>query len=204
MDLRQSQEYAKYLKSIGWLVEKINEDYIYIRRMPLTPLSILKVQRPQKIPFKKINQLAKKHRAVAVYLEPLVTSHPLRRNLAKRASQVTKYGYRLHKSPYLPTKTISIDLTQSEEKILAQMKKDARYAIRKAKKKTVQLIKVKDLTKFHRAWKKSVDWRRYVPSLKSLQYLKKALKLLIIITLSAQKKGGENRLNTFWFGRQLN
>jgi len=165
MDLRQSQEYAKYLKSIGWLVERISGCNIYIRKIPLTPFSIIKIQRPKKIPLKKIEHLARKHRAVTIYLEPLITSYQL---------QATKYGYRLHKSPYLPTKTISLDLTQSEEKILAQMKKDARYELRKAEKEAVQLIKVKGLTKFHQAWKKSVGWQRYVPSLKSLQHLKKA------------------------------
>jgi len=166
MDLRQSQEYAKYLKSIGWLVEKINEDYIYIRKIPLTPFSIIKIQRPRKIPFQKIEKIVKKYRAFAIYLEPnfefRITNHELK-----------KRGYGLSKSPFLPTKTTQLDLIQLEEKILAGMKKDARYELRKAEKEAVQLIKVKDLTKFHRAWKRSVDWRRYVPSLKSLKHLQK-------------------------------
>jgi len=165
MGLRQSQEYAEYLKSMGWLVERINGYYIYIRKIPLTLFSIIKIQRPKKIPLRKIEHLARKHRAVAVYLEPLTINHQ---------SQITKYGYRVHKSPYLPTKTIHLNLTQSEEKILAQMKKDARYELRKAEKEAIQLIKVKNLAKFHQAWKKSVGWRRYVPSLNSLKALKKA------------------------------
>lgn len=164
MDLRQSQEYAKYLKSIGWLVEKINGYYVYIRKIPLTPFSIIKIQRPRKIPFQKIEKIVKKYRAFAIYLEPSIINH---------TPSIIHHGYRLSNSPYLPTKTIHLDLAQPEEKILAQMKKDARYEFRKAEKEALQLIKVKDLTKFHRAWKKSVGWRRYVPSLKSLKHLKK-------------------------------
>jgi len=178
MDLRQSSQYAKYIKLTGWVVEKVNGYYVYIRKIPLTPFSIIKVQRPKEIPFKKIDRLAQKHRALVVYLEPLTTS---------RKSQITEFGYRLHKSPFLPAKTIHLDLTQSEEKILAQMKKDARYEIRKAKKEAIQLIKVQDLERFHQAWRESVGWRRYVPSLKNLKALKKSFgKNAIFLTVESQ------------------
>ncbi len=35
MDLRQSIEYAKYLESINWKVEKIDNTYIYLKKLPL-------------------------------------------------------------------------------------------------------------------------------------------------------------------------
>lgn len=161
MDLRQSPQYAKFMNLIGWLVEKVNGGYIYIRKIPLTPFSVIKVQRPKKIPFKKIDLLAKKYRAVVIYLEPDV-------------NKGGNHNYHLNKSPFLPTKTIRLDLTQPEEKILAQMKKDARYEIRKGKKESLQLIKVHYLTKFHQAWRKSISWNRWIPSLKNLKMLKKA------------------------------
>lgn len=178
-DLRQSPQYAKYIKSIGWTVEKINGCHFYIRKIPLTPFSIIKVQRPKKIPFKKIDQLAKKYCALQIIIEP--NYHILIYDKQKLQS----YDYRLSKSPFLPTKTIHLDLTQSKAKILAQMKKDARYGIRNAKKEALQLIKVQDLTKFHQAWKKSDGWNRWVPSLKSLQTLKKAFgKKAIFLTVA--------------------
>jgi len=175
-DLRQSPQYAKYIKSIGWKVEQAKGYYIFIRKIPLTPFSIIKIQRPERIPFEKIDQLAKKYRALAVYLEPSIINHQ---------SLTIKHDYHLSKSPFLPTKTIHLDLTPSGEKILAQMEKDARYGIRKAKKEALQLIKVKDLVKFHQAWRKSVSWQRWVPSLKSLQSLRKAFgKQAIFLTAS--------------------
>ncbi len=160
MDLRQTKEFAHYLKLIGWQVEEMEGSSIFIRRIPLTPFSIIKVQRPKKIPFAKIEPLAKKHRAFIVYLEP--------------NKKIIRKNYCLSQSPFLPTKTIQLDLSKSEEKILAQMKKDARYSIRKAEKEKLQLIKVNDLKSFHQAWKKTIGWKRWPPSLKSLKKLRKA------------------------------
>jgi lipid II:glycine glycyltransferase (peptidoglycan interpeptide bridge formation enzyme) len=165
VDLRQSREYARYLASLGWIVEKVNGNYFYLRRIPLTPFSIIKVQRPRKINFEKIDQLARKYRAIVIYLEPSQGSHQ---------PSAISHQYHLHRSPFLPTKTIQIDLAQSEEKILAQMKKDARYSLRKARKLDTKTIRYKEIGKFHQAWKKSVSWRRHVPALKALQALKRA------------------------------
>lgn len=165
MDLRQSSQYANFMKLIGWLVEKVNGDYIYIRKIPLTPFSVVKLQRPKIIPFKKIDQLAKKYRAFAVYLEPLAFNHP---------SPISHHQYRPCRLPFLPTKTIHIDLTQSEGKILAGMEKDARYSIRKARRTVIKKFSNEEIEEFHQAWKKSVSWRRYIPSLESLKALKKS------------------------------
>ena len=70
MDLRQSKEFAQYLKQRGWLVEKIGQDYVFIRKIPLTPFSIIKIQRPSQIDLEKINSLARKHRAFQINIEP--------------------------------------------------------------------------------------------------------------------------------------
>lgn len=175
MDLRQTKEFSQYLKLIGWQVEEIDGDYIFIRRVPLTPFSIIKVQRPKKIPFTKIEPLAKKHRAFAVYLEP--------------NKKITKKGYCLSQSSFLPTKTIQLNLTPSEKKILAQMKKDARYSLRKAEKEELQLIKVKDLKSFHQAWKRAAGWKHWPPSLKSLKALQKAFgQKAIFLAIKNQRK----------------
>ena len=125
MDLRQSKNYAAYLKQTGWVIEKIDETFVYIRKLPLTPFSVIKIQRPERIPdLKIIDRLAKKYRALYIFLEPSFRPHsPL--------SNLKTHNYKLAKSPYLPTKTIHLDLTQSEKKLLAQMKKDARHYLKK-------------------------------------------------------------------------
>lgn len=163
-DLRQTANYAAYLSRQNWLVKKSNQAYIFIRKIPLTPFSIIKIQRPSIIPFATISQLAKKYRAIAIYLEPLTT---------QQAAFAKQHGFRPKKSAFLPTKTIQIDLTQSEEKILKQMKKDTRYALRKAPKQDIKILRYKDIRKFHQSWKKTTGWQRWAPSLKSLKKLKK-------------------------------
>jgi lipid II:glycine glycyltransferase (peptidoglycan interpeptide bridge formation enzyme) len=184
-DLRQSEEYAHYLKLIGWTVEKVGRNFIYIRRLPLLPFSVIKIQRPKPpLSLVKIDQLAKKYRAIIIYLEPSAISHQ---------PSAISHQYHLHRSPFLPTKTVQIDLTQSEEKIMARMKKDAKYSLRKAKKKEIKILRYEDtkgIEKFYHDWKKAVGWRRHVPSLKNLQALKRAFgKNAIFLTGNARFPG---------------
>lgn len=163
MDLRQTKEFAQYMKLSGWIVEKIDSCYVYLRKLPLFPPLIMKIQYPAPpIPFAQIERLAKKYRPLQIQIQPL-----------KMAPGFKKYGYKLTGGGHV-TKTIQLDLTQSEKKILSQMKKDTRYGIRKAKKEDIKIQRYKDINCFHQAWKKSVGWRKYVPSLKTLKKLKKA------------------------------
>uniref|UniRef100_A0A832DUK5 Peptidoglycan bridge formation glycyltransferase FemA/FemB family protein n=1 Tax=candidate division WWE3 bacterium TaxID=2053526 RepID=A0A832DUK5_UNCKA len=122
-DLRQSDGWAKYLKSQGWEVEEI-KCKIYIRKIPLFG-SVVKIQRPKELPsFAEINRLAKKHRALLVKLEPRTASQ------SKLASE---NGFVPDKLPSLPTRTILIDLTKSERELWEDLAQDARQSIRKAK-----------------------------------------------------------------------
>ncbi len=160
-DLRQSPQYGEYMRKIGWQVEQLDGCQIFIKKIPLLG-SFIKIQRPEKIPFSRIEKLAKEYRAFAVCLEPSNIDHePL----------IINHQYRPTKSPYAPPKTLQISLTLSEKQILAQMKKDARYSIRKAQENQLQLIKVPPET-FHQAWKKFNYRRLWIPSLKWLQALK--------------------------------
>lgn len=167
MDLRQSSEYADYLEKSGWRTEKIGGVYVFIRRLPLTPFSVIKIQRPEKLPdLREIERLAREYRAVAVYIEP------------EQGKILKAQGYKLSKSPFLPTKTIQVDLSLSEEKLLAQMKKDTRYSIRKFKKsalsKRLKYEKAKEVKEFWRAWKRIGGFERIIPSLKNTLALKEA------------------------------
>lgn len=163
MDLRQSKEFAQYMKLSGWTVKKINNCFIYLRKLPFLPPLIMKVQYPNPpIPFVKIEKLAQKHKPLQIQIQPLKTELGFK-----------KHCYKLGGGGHV-TKTLQIDLTQSKKKILAQMEKDARYGVRKAEKEALQIIEAFDLEKFRQVWKKSVSWRKYVPSLKTLKKLKKS------------------------------
>ncbi|HUV42777.1 MAG TPA: peptidoglycan bridge formation glycyltransferase FemA/FemB family protein [Patescibacteria group bacterium] len=177
MDLRQSKEFAHYMRLSGWRVEKVSNCFFYIRKLPLLPPLIMKAQYPNSpIPFEGIEKLAKKYKPLQIQIQPLKTEPGLE-----------KYGYRLSGGGHV-TKTLQINLNQSEKKIREQMKKDARYSLRKAEKEKLQIIEILDLEKFRQAWRKAVGWRKYVPSLKNLKNLKKAFTRKALF-LTAQSQG---------------
>ena len=163
-DIRQSEEYGNYLKTLGWLIERIDETNYFIKKFPLVG-SVLKVQRPGKIDFEVINKLSRKYRTFQVIIEPI--DEP-------QAQTVKNAGYKLSKSPYLPSKTLELDLTKSREEILSQMKKDARLGIKKSGGIDVREVSTKDLKNFYDNWKASVPLSRYTPSLNQLLNLKKS------------------------------
>jgi len=164
VDIRQTSQYARYLGKIGWKVESPAEINYFIKKLPLMG-SILKIQRPEEIRIDKIRELAKKYRAFQVIVEP---AHEL------DAKYLISLGFKLSKSPYLPTKTLLLELSKSEKVLLRTMKKDARYAIKKTK--DIKTKEIKDLAKFREGWKKSVGLKRYVPPLSHLLALKNSFK----------------------------
>ncbi len=73
-------------------------------------------------------EIAKKEKAIFLRIEPGIQKPP-------------KFpGFRKTKSGFQPQHTLIIDLTKSEEEILAQMKQKGRYNIRLAEKKGVQIV----------------------------------------------------------------
>lgn len=158
IDIRQTQEYASYLKKEGWIVERIENTNYFIKKLPLIG-SVLKIQRPNHLDIQTTWQLGKKYRVFQTIIEP--------RTMAD-GQWLMANGFKLSKSPYLPTKTLQIDLTQSIDKITANFKKDARYALRATNNLKLITNNLKDLENFREAWKKAVGLKRYVPTLKSL------------------------------------
>ncbi len=129
-DIRQSEGWGKYLGAIGWQTETIAHQKattrIYIRQLPILG-SLIKIPRPNlSLPWQEIDQIAKKHRAILVKIEPNMMLLP-----AYRLSLIA-YRYSPDSWPLLPTKTIQIDVTKSEKELLANLEKDARYCLRKA------------------------------------------------------------------------
>jgi lipid II:glycine glycyltransferase (peptidoglycan interpeptide bridge formation enzyme) len=179
IDIRQSIHYANYIKREGWTVERIGEINYFIKKFPVIG-SIIKIQRPEEINYDIINKLCRKYRVFQIILEPKSTvdvgtfSH----------NQLYAHGFKLSKSPYLPSKTLQIDLTQSQKEIFGHFKKDARYAIKKvedperSRRGRGVITKVystpDEIRKWRAAWKKSVKFDRFVPSAEQLINLRKS------------------------------
>ncbi len=179
VDIRQTIQYGNYLSKIGWEVEKAAEINYFIKKLSLLG-SVLKIQRPGEIRISKIRELAKKYRAFQIIIEP--------KSLLD-ADFLVSLGFRLSKSPYLPTKTLQIDLTQTKEKILKGFEKDAKSAIKKGE--SLKVADYKDnLDKFRNAWRRSVRLKRYVPPLEHLVSLKKSFKNNSLFLMTKDESAG--------------
>lgn len=165
VDLRQSEDYAIFLKKQGWIVERINNINYFIKKLPIIG-SVLKVQRPEKLDFEVIKKIEKKYRIFQTIIEP------------KNETSVQKLllsRFKLTKSPYLPSKTLIIDLKQDKDSIFRKFTKEARRSIRKGSStKVKEYSSSKEIKKFYFAWKNSVNFSRHVPSLKTLISLRKS------------------------------
>lgn len=162
-DLRQSSQYSQYTKTIGWQVKQINGCQVFIRRVPLIG-SIIKIQRPDSIPFEKIDKLAWKYRALFVKLEPLTISNlPL-----------AEYGFHRDSWPLLPTKTIWLDLIKTEDQLWREMEKETRSCLKRAKDNnlTIEQLNNEAIVKFYEDFRKF--GRGYIPKKAELQALVKA------------------------------
>lgn len=143
----------------------------------------MKVQRPEEIRYDTIKQLCRKHRVFQIILEPTLASG----NGASYHDLLLHHGFKLSKSPYLPTKTLQIDLTRGQKEIFGHFKKDTRAAVRKSfdshgslrtnreVKNTIhQYSSLDDIRKWREAWKNSVNFKRYVPPVEQLLNLRKS------------------------------
>jgi len=193
-DIRQTLEYANYLKSNGWTVERIDEINYFIKKLPLLG-SILKLQRPKEIDFKITEKLSKKYGVFQTIIESGLalgisskkgnpTSFRTSKDDPARAWSFTKNnptptgtlalhnhklmlsnGFKLSRNPYLPTKTLQIDLAQKKEQIYSKFSKDCKYSIRKGSGLIIKEYSTpEEINKFRIAWKKSINFKRFVPS----------------------------------------
>lgn len=152
VDLRQSPAYAKYITSLGWLVD----NGIFIRRLGIFG-AIAKIQRTN--PPESWREITQKHHVWMTKWEPV---------------KIFNLQFTIFKQdgwPMLATKTLRIDLRPSSEKILVGFKKDARYCLRKCSILNAQ-CSINKFDGFYKLWKKSAGIKRlWTPPQKNFQSL---------------------------------
>lgn len=153
-DIRQSSAYARYIKKIGWQVEKIDGIYIFFKKIPILP-AIVKIQRPQKIPNPdKLLVLIRRYRGKSVFIEPDLTTRVRTGNIKSFYDQKNQ----LAQSPFLPTKTIHVNLIPNTEKIFAHFSEAKRRACRRAENLGVNIIQAREINDFIKLKKESVGF----------------------------------------------
>lgn len=171
MELRQSPQWGKYLESFGWTTEIVDGCVMRIRQ--LGPLgSIIKIQRPDSLPIKKIERVAKKCRALFVKIEPIDNS---------QSSILNSQFYKLDAWPLTPPRTAFIDLTKTEAELLKSFSKDTRQRLKKIRNSKIEIRSFSFefpakgeniLRNFYEIWQETGKRGRfYVPSYKELMSL---------------------------------
>lgn len=163
-DIRQTKKYASYLKRIGWNCREIDSVQVFTKEI-FGLINITKIQRPEKINKGIIKEITSQKGINITIVEPK----------DKSQSEIIKKMSFKQTKPYLPSKTLIINLNRSIKEILKQTKKDCRYSIKKTEKlKFIDCNNKNQIDKFQKAWKKSVNLKRYVPPTENLKELKKA------------------------------
>ncbi len=132
----QSPQWGEFRKKTPNVkaVLKVGGCQIFIHKIPHLPWSVAYLPRPEKLDnLKEIEQACKKEKAIFLKIEPI--------------NPIPNIQYSIS-NPVLPRHTIYIDLTQSEEKLLANMHEKTRYNIRLAEKKAVKVTEGENLQDF--------------------------------------------------------
>jgi lipid II:glycine glycyltransferase (peptidoglycan interpeptide bridge formation enzyme) len=156
-DIRQSQEYFKYMKSLGWEVF----DGIFVRKLPLISFYFAKWQRPLKIRKQIINKLVGKYKRIYLRIEPLEQSEQVRQRLED-------WGFSKDKVPMLPSKTMMIDLNKSKKQIVKEMHSKTRYNLKRYGNGIVKIkilegnkITEKELNEFYQVYKNNYRKQKF-------------------------------------------
>ncbi len=191
IDVRQTTEYAKFMKKIGWKIKKTGKINIFIKKLPFLPFSVIKILRfstPNKEKFMTdAKKIKKENRALIFKLHPFIVS---------KSDQIVFKNFKSQqdKNPLVPTKTIWLDLNKKNNQLLKQMKQKTRYNIHlsKSKKITIEIVsgnKIKSqlLNDFYQLWKKNkpFNWL-FKPSFRNLQALVSSFEKKCFLVLASK------------------
>lgn len=174
-DIRQSNAYAEYLARTGWNVRTINDQYVYIKKIPILG-SVIKLQRTSNLQLPVLESIAMEERAYQIIVEP---------SDQESAEILKAKKYIKGKSPYLVTKTIQIDLAQRSEEIYKKMKKRTRRDIKKTSH--INTYEIDKIEKFYDSWQMSIGYTKTIPPIEQIHALKHSFKndCAILITPNA-------------------
>ena len=212
IDIRQTPQYANYLKKIGWQVERAAEINYFVKKIPILG-SVLKLQRPEEIRLKKIWEIAKKYKSFQIIIEP---------KTALDSNFLSSVGFKLSRSPYLPSKTLILDLTHSTNHLMRNMQKDSRAAILRGEGPKLIFVNYGKVVKteakneirsgktlqhnvgeFRDAWRGAVGPKRYVPPLSHLAALKESFENNCLFVLAEDNSSGAifligDKISYYW------
>ena len=152
MGLQQSPLYLTYIQKLGWKQGFIDGVVMIYRHIFLLG-GLAKIQRCEKLPdvHSLISALQKnKIRTLALEPSPHVSQEALDVFCEKLIDSVN-----INTSPFLPTKTIMVDLSAPEDVIFQRFSEAKRRAVRRAQKNSVSVVESQDIRAMSRIKSKS-------------------------------------------------
>lgn len=159
MEIQQSKPYADFITSLGWNVLNQNRQYYYLKRLPFVG-ALLKVQRVTTLPdLKKFVPLLMRERVTRLAIEP--DSKISTNDLNRWVKEIPKHIL-VNRDPFLPTKTIRVDLTTDETTIFHRFSEAKRRAVRRAQKNGIRIHIDKDIDNLVRIKNKSSGFLGFI------------------------------------------
>jgi lipid II:glycine glycyltransferase (peptidoglycan interpeptide bridge formation enzyme) len=132
IDIRQSDNWARYLETLGWHFVKTKAG-VNIEFKKLGPVSLVKIQRPRQLSQKDLEefeQLCKQNKSLFIKIEPWIEQN---------LEVLEKNGYHISNAPLAPPTTIYIDLVKSKEELWHSVSRSGKYSIRRAQREGVRV-----------------------------------------------------------------
>jgi len=131
-DIRQSDNWGKYLNSIGWDIFRTPGGVLMAYKKMLGR-SFIKIQKPKVLSeedIKEIDEFAKKKKYFLVKLEPMP---------GQDETLLSKSGFLKSYTPLSVPSTMYIDLTKSEADLWNNVSHSGKYSIHRAEREGVQI-----------------------------------------------------------------
>lgn len=131
MELHQSPLYKRYMTSLKWGVYTIDNTLIFTKHIPFVG-TLAKIQRPTHLPsVKKLLSFFQEQHITSLAIEPRATENE---KLFHSWYEEIRKHIAITRTQYLPTKTIIIDLTDTEDVLFKKLTEAKRRAVRRAQK----------------------------------------------------------------------
>ncbi len=155
MEIQQSPLFADYIKTLKWTVVSVDGTNIFLRKIPIQG-TLAKIQRPTTLPsIKKLLPILAKYRVRKVVAEADALQNPTEFN--EWCNNLRKH-VNVTNEPYLPTKTILVDLTAQEAEIFSRFTEAKRRAVRRALKNNLQIYQSTNIEDLIRIKNKSAGF----------------------------------------------
>lgn len=137
MHLQQSSLYQKYIRSLRWTVATIDGVHLFYRKFPFIG-GIAKIQRPMGLP--SVDKLTAFLKTIGINKISVEVEYTMDQKKFSFWCRQLSRRVRLNPSPFIPTKTILIDLRPPEEVIFRRFSEAKRRAVRRAQKNNVAVV----------------------------------------------------------------